>query len=66
MLSLLLRALVVILLLPALDSNRIGDEEAARVEDSESQEAAGPAVEVEETAPSRPEEGGQEKCSRGG
>ena len=41
---------------PALDSNRIGDEEAARVEDTDSREAAGPAVRVEETAPSRPEE----------
>ena len=41
---------------PALDGNGIGDEEAARAEDTESQEAAGPAVRVEETAPSRPEE----------
>ena len=45
---------------PALDGNRIGDEEAARVEDTESQEAAGPAVGVEETAPSRPEENEKE------
>ena len=45
---------------PALDSNRIGNEEAARVEDTESQEAAGPAVRVEETAPSRPEENEKE------
>ena len=41
---------------PALDGNGIGDEEAARVEDTDSREAAGPAVRVEETAPSRPEE----------
>ena len=41
---------------PALDGNGIGDEEAARAEDRETQEAAGPAVRVEETAPSRPEE----------
>ena len=41
---------------PALDGNGIGDEEAARAEDTESQEAAGPAVGVEETAPSRPDE----------
>ena len=41
---------------PALDSNGIGDEEAARVEDTDSREAAGPAAGVEETAPSRPEE----------
>ena len=41
---------------PALDSNGIGDEEAARAEDTETQEAAGTAVRVEETAPSRPEE----------
>ena len=41
---------------PALDGNGIGDEEAARVEDTDSREAAGPAVGVEETAPSRPEE----------
>ena len=40
----------------ALDGNGIGDEEAARVEDTDSREAAGPAVGVEETAPSRPEE----------
>ena len=40
----------------ALDGNWIGDEEAARVEDTDSREAAGPAVRVEETAPSRPEE----------
>ena len=33
---------------PALDGNGIGDEEAARVEDTESQEAAGPAVGVKE------------------
>ena len=41
---------------PALDGNGIGDEEVARAEDRETQEAAGPAVGVEETAPSRPEE----------
>ena len=41
---------------PALDGNGIGDEEAARAEDTDSREAAGPAVGVEETAPSRPEE----------
>ena len=41
---------------PALDGNGISDEEAARAEDTETQEAAGPAVRVEETAPSRPEE----------
>ena len=41
---------------PALDGNGIGDEEAARAEDTDSREAAGPAVRVEETAPSRPEE----------
>ena len=41
---------------PALDGNGIGDKEAARVEDTESQEAAGPAAGVEKTAPSRPEE----------
>ena len=52
---------------PALDGNGIGDEEAARAEDRETQEAAGPALAsdmgdnarcagVEETAPSRPEE----------
>ena len=45
---------------PALDGNGIGDEEAARAEDTESQEAAGPAVRVEETAPSRPEENEKE------
>ena len=45
---------------PALDGNGIGDEEAARVEDTESQEAAGPAVGVEETAPGRPEENEKE------
>ena len=44
----------------ALDGNGIGDEEATRVEDTESQEAAGPAVGVEETAPSRPEENEKE------
>ena len=53
---------------PALDGNGIGDEEAARAEDTEAQGAAGPAlagdmgdtagpaVGVEETAPSRSEE----------
>ena len=53
---------------PTLDCNGIVDEEAARAEDTESQEAAGPAlagdmgdtagpaVGVEETAPSRSEE----------
>ena len=45
---------------PALDGNGIGDEEAARAEDTESQEAAGPALGVEETAPSRPEENEEE------
>ena len=43
-------------------------EEAARAEDTEFQEAAGPAVGVEETAEQTRggSEGGQEKCSRGG
>ena len=52
----------------ALDGDGMGDEEAARVEDTESQEAAGPAVGVEETAEQTRggSEGGQEKCSRGG
>ena len=51
----------------AMDGNGIGEEEAARAEDRETQEAAGPALAgdmgdnarcagVEETAPSRPEE----------
>ena len=53
---------------PALDGNGIGDEEAARAEDRETQEAAlagdmGDNVRcagVEETAPSRPEENEKE------
>ena len=56
---------------PALDGNGIGDEEAARAEDRETQEAAGPALAgdmgdntrcagVKETAPSRPEENEEE------
>ena len=56
---------------PALDGNGIGDEEVARAEDTETQEAAGPALAsdmgdnarcagVEETAPSRPEENEEE------
>ena len=55
----------------ALDGNGIGDEGAARAEDRETQEAAGPALAsvsgdnarcagLEETAPSRPEENEQE------
>ena len=55
----------------ALDGKGIGDEEAARAEDRETQEAAGPPLAgdmgdnvrcagVEETAPSRPEENEEE------
>ena len=55
----------------ALDGNGIGDEETARAEDRETQEAAGPALAsvsgdnarcagVEETAPGRPEENEEE------